>query len=81
MWPSNRAAPLRFRQRSGCARPAEPGILVKFVAGITFDSHPIHASHRVDVAVGTWLTALLVMAAFAWGGMALTAAVALIARR
>jgi hypothetical protein len=48
---------------------------------MTFDSHPFHASHRVDVAVGAWLTALLVMAAFAWGGMALTAAVALIARR
>jgi hypothetical protein len=46
-----------------------------------FDFHPGHASHRVDVIVATWLTALLVVAAAAWGGMALTALAALLVRR
>jgi hypothetical protein len=46
-----------------------------------FDSCHIHASHRVDVIVATWLTALLVIAAAAWGGMALTAVAAFLARR
>jgi hypothetical protein len=42
---------------------------------------PVHASHRVDLMVAGWLTALLVVAVLAWGGMAATAVAAFIARR
>jgi hypothetical protein len=35
----------------------------------------------MDFVVGSWLTALLVMAGLAWGGMAVTALAALYTRR
>jgi len=41
----------------------------------------MHAGHRVDFLVGSWVTALLVVAGLAWGGMAVTALAAFYTRR
>jgi hypothetical protein len=35
----------------------------------------------MDLVVGSWLSILLIMAALAWGGMAVTALAALYSRR
>jgi hypothetical protein len=51
------------------------------MAGMAFVYVHVHASHRVDLIAAGWLTALLVVAVLAWGGMAATAVAALIARR
>jgi phosphatidylglycerophosphatase A len=48
---------------------------------MAFESPSDHASHRVDLVVGAWLTALFVMAGLAWGGLAVTALAALYVRR
>jgi hypothetical protein len=48
---------------------------------MAFESASDHASHRVDLIVGSWLTGLFVMASLAWGGLAVTALAALYVRR
>jgi len=48
---------------------------------MAFESASDHASHRVDLVVGSWLTALFVLAGLAWGGLAITALAALYVRR